>query len=60
MKKMGFVENASGKFYFKPPGTGDRYDPANWASHLFEANYADISGKVSQVIKDMKSKSIGA
>ena len=59
MKKMGFVENASGKFYFKPPRTGNRYDPENWASHLFESNYAEISGKISQVIKDLKSKSTG-
>lgn len=59
MKKMGFVENSSGKFYFTPPGTGDRYDPANWAARFFEAHYSDISGKVSQVIKDIKSKSSG-
>lgn len=57
MKKMGFVENKEGKFYFKPPSTGDRYDPANWAQHLFDANYNDIAGKVSQVIKDVRSKS---
>lgn len=56
MKKMGFVENSAGKFYFRPPSTGDRFDPANWTSHLFETNYNDIAGKMSQVIKDMKSK----
>ncbi|MCL4364893.1 MAG: hypothetical protein M1569_03730 [Candidatus Marsarchaeota archaeon] len=59
MKKMGFVENAYGKFYFKPPGTGDKYDPANLVSRLLGDNSADISGKVSQVIKDLKSKSLG-
>lgn len=59
MKKMGFVENSSGKFYFRTPSTGDRYDPENWATHLFEANYKDISSKISSVIKDVKSKSGG-
>jgi len=57
MKKMGFVENSGGKFYFKPPGTGDRYDPANWAAQVFESSYADISGKVSKVINNIKNKS---
>lgn len=59
MKKMGYVDNSGGKFYFKPPGTGDRFDPANWTSRTFESNYSEIAGKVSQVIKDVKSKSIG-
>ncbi len=57
MKKMGFVENSSGKFYFRPPETGDRYDPANWAAHVFKSDYADISAKIGTVIKDIKSKS---
>lgn len=59
MKKMGYVDNSGGKFYFKPPGTGDRFDPANWTAKTFESNYNEIAGKVSQVIKDVKSKSIG-
>jgi len=57
MKKMGFVENSGGKFYFKPPNTGDRFDPNNWAMHVFELNYTNIADKVSQVIKDIKNKS---
>ena len=57
MKNMGFVENSSGKFYFTPPSSGDRYDPGNWAMHLFESNYTDIANKVGRVIKDVKAKS---
>lgn len=60
MKKMGYVENNSGKFYFKPPNTGDRFDANNWAMHIFETNYTDIASKVGQVIKDVKIKSGGA
>lgn len=59
MKKMGYVENSSGKFYFKPPNTGDRFDANNWAMHIFEANYTDIANKVGQVIKDVKNKAGG-
>ena len=59
MKKMGYVENNSGKFYFKPPNTGDRFDANNWAIGIFESNYTDIAGKVGQVIKDVKSKAGG-
>ncbi|MDE1834456.1 MAG: hypothetical protein KGH64_03910 [Candidatus Micrarchaeota archaeon] len=59
MKKMGYVDNSGGKFYFKPPGTGDRFDPSNWASKTFETNYGEIAGKVSQVLKDVKSKAAG-
>ena len=59
MKKMGYVENSSGRFYFKPPNTGDRFDPSNWAMRIFESNYTDIANKVGQVIKDVKSKATG-
>lgn len=57
MKRMGFVENSSGKFYFKPPSTGDRFDPSNWAHHIFDSNYRDIASRVGQVIREVKSKS---
>lgn len=60
MKKMGYVENSSGRFYFKPPNTGDRFDPNNWAMHIFTSNYTDIANKVGQVIKDVKTKAAGA
>ncbi len=56
MKKMGFVENSGGRFYFSPPGTGDRFDPSNWAQHIFDSNYSDIAGKIGQVIREVKSK----
>lgn len=59
MKKMGYVENASGRFYFKPPNTGDRFDPNNWVMRIFESNYTDIANKVGQVIKDVKNKAGG-
>ena len=59
MKKMGYVENSSGRFYFKPPNTGDRFDPNNWALGIFETNYTDIANKVGQVIKDVKGKAAG-
>ena len=59
MKKMGYVENSAGKFYFKPPNTGDRFDPRDWAMHIFESNYASIASKVGQVIKDIKTKAGG-
>ncbi len=56
MKKMGFVENSAGRFYFKPPSTGDRFDPANWAQHVFDSSYNDIALNVGQVIRGVKSK----
>ncbi len=56
MKKMGFVENEQGKFYFKPPAMGDRYDPLVWSSSVFESFYKEIAGKVGEVVKDLKSK----
>ena len=60
MKKMGYVENAAGKFFFKPPNIGDRHDPHNWAKHTFESNYLNIANKIGQVIKDVKSKAGGS
>lgn len=59
MKKMGYVDNSGGKFYFRPPETGDRYDPSNWASRMFESNYGEIASKVGNVIKEVRNKSIG-
>jgi hypothetical protein len=59
MKKMGYVDNSVGRFYFRPPSTGDRFDPSNWAIKTFESNYNEIASKVSQVIKEVKNKSAG-
>ncbi len=54
MKKMGLVENEQGKFYFRKPGMGDRFDAANWSASLFESDYRDISKKIGDVIKKIK------
>lgn len=56
MKKMGFVENEQGKFFFKPPQVGDKYDASNWSSSVFESFYKDIAGKVGDVVKELKNK----
>ncbi len=56
MKKMGFVENEQGRFYFKPPAIGERFDAYSWSAGVFETFYKGIAGKVGDVVKDMKSK----
>jgi hypothetical protein len=56
MKKMGFVENEQGKFYFAHPTVGDRFDAYNWSMNIFESFYKEIAGKVGEAVKDMKSK----
>ncbi len=56
IKKMGFVENAHGKFYFKPPVVGDKYDAAVWARGVLEADYKDIAMNVGSVINELKNK----
>lgn len=56
MKKMGFVENEQGRFYFKRPAVGEKYDPYVWSSDLFENFYKEVSGKIADVVKDMKNK----
>lgn len=56
MKKMGFVENEQGKFYFKPPAIGERFDAYSWSAGVFESFYKEIAGKVGEVVKDLKNK----
>jgi hypothetical protein len=56
MKKMGLVENEQGKFFFKRPSVGDRFDAVLWSSTLFEADTKEISKKIGDVIKAIKSK----
>lgn len=56
MKKMGFVVNEQGKFYFKPPSSGDKFDAYNWSSGVFESFYKEIAGKVGDVVKELKNK----
>ncbi len=57
MKKMGFVENSAGKFYFKPPAIGDRYDASVWAQSVLESDYKEIAANIGNVIKELKNKS---
>ncbi|MGC8586714.1 MAG: hypothetical protein ACP5K9_00265 [Candidatus Micrarchaeia archaeon] len=57
LKNMGIIENKEGKFYFKPPSIGDRYDAGVWARSLFEAEYKDIAAKIGEAINHLKSKS---
>jgi hypothetical protein len=57
MKKEGLVENSQGKFYFKQPGVGDRFDATNWATSIFEADYKEIASKIGEAIKELRSKS---
>ena len=57
MKKAGIVENSQGKFYLKPPAVGDKYDALTWASALYENDYKEIASKISEAVKELKSKS---
>ena len=56
MKKMGFLENGEGKFSFKHPAVGDRYDAYNWSFSIFDSFYKEVSVKIGDVVKDMKNK----
>jgi len=57
LKNMGILENKEGKFYFKPPSVGDRYDAGVWAKSLFDSEYNEIAGKIGEAINQLKSKS---
>ncbi len=56
MKKMGIVENNQGKFFFRPPNSGDRFDAHVWASSLFSTFYGDVASKIGELINDLKTK----
>ena len=56
MKKMGFVENSQGKFYFKRNDMTGLSDVNSWASYIFESNYKEIAAKIGEVIKSIKSR----
>ena len=56
MKKMGFVENANGRFCFSKPSIGDRFDASIWSSNLFQSAFKDISQKIGEVIGSIKSR----
>ncbi len=56
MKRMGFVENSKGRFSFKPPSFGDRFDAQAWSRSTFEAFYGAVAVKVGEVVNGLKSK----
>lgn len=56
MKRMGFIENSHGKFYFTPPAIGDRFDISLWSQNLFKSDYKEITDKIGEVIKDLRNK----
>ncbi|MGI0141078.1 MAG: hypothetical protein ACREBF_00290 [Candidatus Micrarchaeales archaeon] len=56
LKNMGLLENSKGKFYFKPPSFGDRFDATAWASKLFEEEHKQIATKIGEAIKELKNK----
>ncbi|MEM0087159.1 MAG: hypothetical protein QW774_02410 [Candidatus Micrarchaeaceae archaeon] len=58
MKNMGIVENKEGKFFFRPPAVGNRYDAVAWAEQLFRPELDDVSKKIGEAIKAIKSKSV--
>jgi hypothetical protein len=57
MKRMGFIENAKGRFYLKLPKNGERYDPASWPSAIFQDDYGEMQSKIKSVILGIKSRS---
>jgi len=58
MKKMGLIENQQGKFFFRPPSVGDRFDAQTWAAGLYEKDYKEIAGKIGEAIKELQSKNM--
>ncbi|MCL4553217.1 MAG: hypothetical protein M1305_06680 [Candidatus Marsarchaeota archaeon] len=58
MKRMGLVENEQGRFYFKRPSVGDRFDAGAWSAGLFGDDVQEISKKVGLVISNIKGKEV--
>ncbi|MDE1846094.1 MAG: hypothetical protein KGH53_02330 [Candidatus Micrarchaeota archaeon] len=56
LKNMGLIENSKGKFYFRPPSFGDRFDASAWATKLFEEEHRQIATKIGDAIKELKNK----
>lgn len=56
MKRMGLIENSKGRFYFKPPSVGDRFEPGIWAASLFEEDHKQIAEKVGEAIKELRNR----
>jgi len=58
MKNMGFLENSQGKFYFKAPSIGDKYDIASWADNLFAEDYKEVRNKIKEAMNELKNRSV--
>jgi hypothetical protein len=58
MKNMGFLENSQGKFYFKAPSIGDKYDIAAWADSLFAEDYKEVRNKIKEAMNELKNRSV--
>ncbi|MEM0074461.1 MAG: hypothetical protein QW091_01905 [Candidatus Micrarchaeaceae archaeon] len=56
-KKMGIIENAHGKFYFRLPASGDRFNPDDVFSNMFEQSSKEVVSRVSKVINELKDRS---
>jgi len=56
LKKMGIIENSQGKFYFKMPEIGDKYDVEAWANNLFKEEFNNVINKVKEAINELKNK----
>ncbi|MGC8676181.1 MAG: hypothetical protein ACP5T3_01535 [Candidatus Micrarchaeia archaeon] len=57
LKKMGLVENTQGRFYFRKPRSGDRFNPENVFGDMFESNYKEMTARLAEVIKEFVNKS---
>ena len=55
-KKIGIIENSQGKFYFKMPGVGDKYDVEVWANNLFKEEFNNVINKVKEAVNELKNK----
>ncbi|MFP3278741.1 MAG: hypothetical protein RXP92_00285 [Candidatus Micrarchaeota archaeon] len=56
LKKMGIIENSQGKFYFKMPEIGDKYDVEAWANNLFKEEFNNVINKVKEAVNELKNK----
>ena len=59
MKKMGLIDHRQSRFYFTPPSIGDRFDVGTWSLNLFQSDYKEISKKIEEVLKAIKSGESG-
>lgn len=57
MKKMGLLENSQGRFYFKQPSTGDKFDPQKVFEEIFSSAYKEAANRISLAIAELKNKS---